>query len=355
MSGATFRRMLLALTIGALGGTLFYLLSLPLAWMLGAMIAVMVAALSGAPVVMPNKVRGVFVTAIGVLLGSAFTPELLQQATQFGSVLLIQVLFMAMATTLGFVIYRYVAGYDKTTAFFSSTPGGLSEMTLVNEAMGGDSRIVPLNHGVRIVMVVSVIPFYFRYIEGLAVPTTPPNLTHVASTPLEIALLLGCAVVGYAVAGRLRLPAAPLIGPMICSAALHVTGISEATIPSWLVSIALVVVGSSVGCRFVERLSPRQMLRTIALAFVTAAAMIGLAVVTALILSNFVPVDVFVLFLSIAPGGLAEMSLIAFALSDQRAFVTVMHFLRVLVVMLSGALVYRVIFGRTGGGPRTAD
>jgi uncharacterized membrane protein AbrB (regulator of aidB expression) len=53
------------------------------------------------------------------------------------------------------------------------------------------------------------------------------------------------------------------------------------------------------------------------------------------------------LFLSIAPGGLAEMSLIAFALAADTAFVTVMHFLRVMVVMLSGALIFRVIFGRS--------
>jgi len=348
---AIFVRAGLALAIGALGGGAFYLLSLPLAWMLGSMFSVMIVALAGGPVAMPRRLRGLFVTIIGVMLGSAFTPELVQQAAQFGAVLLVQAGFMAAATALGFFIYHRVAGYDRTTAYFSSTPGGLSEMTLVSEAMGGDTRIVPLNHAVRIVLIVTIIPFYFRFIEGLAVPTTPPNLTHVASTPLEIALLVGCAVVGYAVASRLRLPAAPLIGPMVLSSLLHVTGISEATVPSWLVSVALIVVGTAVGCRFVERLAPREMLRTIAFAIGTALAMISLAVATAAVFSTFLPVDGFVLFLSLAPGGLAEMSLIAFAVSDQRAFVTVMHFLRVMVVMLSGALVYRLVFGpRRGTG-----
>ena len=72
------------------------------------MIAVMIAALAGVPVRMPNSFRGVFVTIIGVLLGSAFTPELLQEAGRFGSTLLIQVAFMALATTVGYSIYRIV-------------------------------------------------------------------------------------------------------------------------------------------------------------------------------------------------------------------------------------------------------
>jgi len=344
---STLRGLSIALPIGTLGGTIFYALSLPLAWMLGAMIAVMIAALAGVPVRMPNSFRGVFVTVIGVLLGSAFTPELLQEAGRFGGTLLIQVAFMAVATTLGYTIYRVIGRYDHTTAYFSSTPGGLSEMTLVSEALGGDSRIVPLNHGVRIVLVVTLISFYFRYGEGLDVPTTPPSGAHIASTPLEIGLLVGCAVAGYAIAGWMRLPAAPLIGPMVLSALLHATGITDASVPVWLVSAGLLVIGTGVGCRFVDRLSPAQMLRTIGIAIFTGLSMIGLAVGTAALFSHLIGMDGFILFLSIAPGGLAEMSLIAFALSADTAFVTVMHFLRVMVVMLSGALIFRVIFGRS--------
>ncbi|NQV81075.1 MAG: AbrB family transcriptional regulator [Alphaproteobacteria bacterium] len=351
MNPAVLRGLFIALFIGAVGGTVFYFLSLPLAWMLGSMIAVMIAALAGAPVRMPNRFRGVFATVIGVLLGSAFTPELIQQAGRFGATLLIQIGFMAVAMTIAYWIYRKVGGYDRTTAYFSSTPGGLSEMTMISEAMGGDGRIVPLNHGIRIVLVVTLISFYFRYVENLAVPTTPQSGAHIASTPLEIALLVACAVIGWGVGSRLRLPAAPMIGPMVLSASLHATGVTNTTVPVWLVSIALVVIGTSVGCRFRDRMSARAMVRTIAIAVLTAVSMIAFAVVTAMVFARLTGLDGFILFLSIAPGGLAEMSLIAFALSADTAFVTVMHFLRVLVVMLSGAAVYRLIFRRA----KTAD
>ena len=74
MNPVTLRGLAIALPIGAAGVTVFYLLSLPLAWMLGSMIAVMVAAFAGAPVRTPGRFRGTFATVIGVLLGSAFTP-----------------------------------------------------------------------------------------------------------------------------------------------------------------------------------------------------------------------------------------------------------------------------------------
>ena len=88
------------------------------------------------------------------------------------------------------------------------------------------------------------------------------------------------------------------------------------------------------------------MIRTLGVALIAGLSMIGMAIAVATVFSWVTGLDGFVLFLSIAPGGLAEMSLIAFALSADTAFVTIMHFLRVLVVMLSGALVFRLVFGR---------
>ncbi|HET6468361.1 MAG TPA: hypothetical protein VFG43_08290, partial [Geminicoccaceae bacterium] len=53
---------LLTLGLGLAGGGLFAWLGLPASWLSGAMIAVAVAALAGAPVLMPARLRdGAFV------------------------------------------------------------------------------------------------------------------------------------------------------------------------------------------------------------------------------------------------------------------------------------------------------
>ena len=62
-------------------------------------------------------------------------------------------------------------------------------------------------------------------------------------------VLAGCAI-GGPVARRLRLPAAWLVGPMVLSALVHLTGLTASRPPGLLIAAAQVVVGSFIGCRF---------------------------------------------------------------------------------------------------------
>ena len=75
--------LLRTLAVGAVGGIVFYFFNLPLAWMLGAMVFTTVAALAGLRMRLPTKLRGGFITIIGVFLGSAFTPDILDQIRQW--------------------------------------------------------------------------------------------------------------------------------------------------------------------------------------------------------------------------------------------------------------------------------
>jgi membrane AbrB-like protein len=343
VTAANCRAVASALAIGAVGGTVFQLLSLPLAWMLGAMVATTIAAMTGAKVALPNSFRTVFASIIGVLLGSAFSPGLVDQVSTFGGMFVVQLLFTLLSTTLGYQLHRRYGRLDRKTAYFSSTPGGLSEMTLVGEAMGADPRIVPLNHAVRILLVVMLIPFFFRYVEGLAVPTAPPAGPIGALAAGDAALLTACAVIGHLVAKRLRLPAYALIGPMMLSGAVHLLGWTTAKVPSPIVAAALCVIGTGVGCRFMQRLALAVMVRVIARAAVVAVAMLSLTVAVAAVASRIVGLSPYSVFLSIAPGGLAEMSLIALALGTDTAFITIMHFLRVTTVMSLGATLFRLV------------
>ena len=123
--GGNARSLALALSIGGAGGAVFFALSLPLAWMLGAMVAVTAISLGGLRMVVPGQFRAIFAATLGVLLGSAFTPDLVNQISKFGTFLGLQAAFMLLATTLAYQMHRRLGGYDRVTAYFSSTPGGL--------------------------------------------------------------------------------------------------------------------------------------------------------------------------------------------------------------------------------------
>ena len=80
---AGFRRHATAILIGAAGGALFNLANLPLAWMLGAMCATTLAAIAGVRLELGRPLRSLFICVLGVMIGSAFAPELLGQADKW--------------------------------------------------------------------------------------------------------------------------------------------------------------------------------------------------------------------------------------------------------------------------------
>ena len=108
-----------------------------------------------------------------------------------------------------------------TSAQFNS-PQGLSVGTALMVWIA-DS----LNHAVRVLIVVSVIPFYFSYILGLEIGARP-NTGTFAELKLEDAMILAaCGIVGFMVARRFRVPAYALIGPMVVSAQRSGAGLRE--------------------------------------------------------------------------------------------------------------------------------
>ena len=106
-------RFLLTIGLGCAGGYLASLLNLPLAWMIGAMLANTAAALLGAPLYVFAWLRNVMVCVLGVMLGSSFTPEILgvigDWAVSLLLLLLVAVVCLAAAPPSG-TVARPTAG-----------------------------------------------------------------------------------------------------------------------------------------------------------------------------------------------------------------------------------------------------
>jgi membrane AbrB-like protein len=337
----------MTLAIGAVGGVVFAWLGLPLPWMLGAMTAVTIAALSGLPVTVPRLLRNVFVTVLGVMLGASFTPEAIARVAQWSVSLAALTLWSVLCFALAYAWFRRVSGFDKVTAYFCATPGGVNEMTIVGSELGGDPRLIVLVHVTRVMITVFTVPIWFRIHYGAVASSGSVGDVGLADLALfDYAVLALCAALGGLGARRLRLPAAALLGPMILSAAVHLGSVVESTPPTAIVALAQVIVGATVGCRFVDA-TLALIRRTVAHALVTAVMMLAAGVGIALVLSRFLDVSAPALILAFAPGGLAEMSLVALALGVDAAFVATHHVLRISLVTTMAPLVFR----RTRIGP----
>jgi len=341
-----------ALAIGVVGGGVFAWFNLPLAWMMGAMSLTTLSAVGGVRVMVPAKLRQVMIAVLGVMLGSAFRPDILEQAGQWTLSLAMLVVYVAAVALLAGLYFRKVARYDATTAYFSAIPGGLSEMILVGGAMGGDERTIALTHASRILLVVLIIPFWFRLVEGYQPIPGGVSGSFMAFGQMpaaDLASLGLCAVVGFFIARALRLPAAALTGPMTVSAAAHLFGLTTSTPPAELIIIAQVVIGTAIGCRFAG-VGPRRILRAIAAAAGATAIMLGIGVVFSLALNAALGLPMSALTLAFAPGGLAEMSLIALALGVDPAFVSTHHLLRIFLVVILAPMAFKLIAPRLGIG-----
>ncbi|MBM3518807.1 MAG: AbrB family transcriptional regulator, partial [Alphaproteobacteria bacterium] len=336
------------LAIAALGGFAFHLLHLPLAWMLGAMCATAVVAIAGAEVRVPLPLRTAMIAVLGVILGSAFSPAMFDDLRRWAAGFVLLALYLALAAGLSLWLFRRIGRFDRPTAYFSAMPGGLSEMVIVGEAVGGHGPTISLVHTVRLLILVLVIPFYFRFVQGLDVPSAPPTGALGDLRLTDAALLLGCGVVGFLIARRLRFPAAGLVGPMVISAAVHLAGLSASRPPVELVAVAQVVVGGAVGCRF-SGVALARVWGTVRLAVVSAILMITITVALAALASAASDADPFVMTLALSPGGLAEMSLIALALGADSVFVSTMHILRIAVIMLAAPVAFRLLRHLTDG------
>jgi membrane AbrB-like protein len=242
--------------------------------------------------------------------------------------------------------FRRIAGYDRITSYFAAMPGGLSEMMLLGEAMGGDGRTISLTHGARILIAVFLIAFYFRLFEGYDGSQSPVG--GAGTLPWwEIVALIAVAFLGLFAGKRLRLPAPQLVGPMVISAALHLSGVLEHRPPAELVAAAQVVLGAAIGARFAG-MSLRRVWRIMALAAGATLIMIAIAVGIAYALAPLAGASGAALLLALAPGGLAEMSLIALSFGTVAAFVSTHHVVRIVLVVIIAPLFYRIVYRRAG-------
>ena len=335
----------LALSVGAIGGVLFTYLSAPLPWMLGAMCATTVAAISGATVRIPSGLRWVMLSVLGIMLGGAFTPNVLGRSSHWiGSLATLFAFVVFVAGSVAYSLRRF-AKFDATTAYFSASPGGLSEMVAVGSAMGGDERTISLMHAVRLLLTVLAVPFWFRLFQGYE-PSTQGSIGNMDwAIALGDAIVLGlCAIAGYWAAKRARIPAPALTGPLVLSALVHLGGLTAASPPGLLTALAQVVIGASIGCRFAG-VAVREMLGTMVTGALSTLFMLVLAVVLALTLEATSGLPFAALLLAFTPGGLAEMTLISLSLGIDAAFVSTHQVVRIFFIVALFPFAFRFLVG----------
>jgi len=338
-------RLALGLAIGTVGGLIATWLHVPLAWMLGPLFFCMGASVAGLPAEVPLWMRANFMVLIGLFLGESFEGMVLSDLMQWPVSIAASVLYMPLATGLAYLYYRRAVGEAPMTALCSSIPGGLTAVVLISGAIGADERNVALAQSLRIAFVVCMAPAVAFGLMGY--DDRPPE-THAALIgPADLAILLATSAALMLALRRSGIPILGMICPLIASAVLRLSGVIEGVLPHWLVEVGLLVLGASVGARFAG-VPLRRLMRFGALTFGGTAILMAVAAGLAFAVAALTGLPLVALLLAYAPGGVAEMSIIALAIGADSGFVAVHHLVRIVIVMLSVPLMAAVFDRRTG-------
>ena len=324
-------RIALTFAIGVSGVIVFRAAGLPLPFLLGPMLACLVAALAGLKLSSWAPLTNAMRTILGVAVGASFTPAVIVQMGDMLVSLALVPLFLLVCGVLGYPFLRRVAGFDAPTAFYSAMPGGLQDMLLFGEEAGGDPRAMSLLHATRVLLIVTVLPLILWLAWDIDL-TLPP----------EMAIMVVSGIAGWQIASRIGMFGASILGPLILTAALALTGVIEHRPPAEAIMAAQFFIGLAVGVKYTG-ITLTEVRRILGAGLGHAAILGGVAFVfaeAALIMGLAPPLDAILAF---APGGQAEMAVLAIVAGADVAYVILHHVLRIVIVIVGAPLIFRFL------------
>jgi len=343
---ASFRPVLLALLIGFSAGAVCSWLKAPLPWLIGPLFACAFAASRGLPLASLPAARSAGQWVIGTALGLFFTADVMGRLGQSAGLVLAGLVWsVAIGLSLAWALRRY-AGLDGATAFFAGAIGGASEMALQGERHGARVDMIAAAHSLRIMMVVSVVPFAFQWLDVHGTDISQRAVMAVNWWP-GFPLLVVFTVIGALALRLLHAPNHWMIGPLVVSVVLSAGGVVLSAVPGWVVSAGQVFIGIGLGTRVAPGFFGRAPRMLAVVAVSTVAAIVASASFAAG-LSWWSGVPWATLALATSPGGIAEMALTAKLLGLGVPVVTMFHLTRVLMLVLVGGTFYRWLAPKFG-------
>ena len=330
---------ILTLVIAASGALVFEIAGMPLPLLLGPMFGCLLAALAGLRLRGVKPVSTAMRTVLGVAVGASITPALLDRLGSMAASVALVPLFVAVIGLIGYPYFRRLCGFDKPTAYFSAMPGGLQDMIIFGTEAGGNPRALSLVHATRVLVIVSAMPLLLGSLWGISFDN-PPGVPAADIPPRELALMLASAVAGWWIAARIGLFGASILGPMAFAAAVSLAGLTEHRPPAEAILAAQFFIGIGVGVKYVG-VTVLELRRVVLASLGYCVLLALLAVIFAELVHALGLAPAVEATLAFAPGGQAEMAVLAIVAGVDVAYVVTHHLVRLVVVIVGAPLAAR--------------
>lgn len=318
--------------ISLMGVYIFKSLSLPIPWMLGPLVAVLISQffIRKIELIWPVEFRNFGLVVVGVAIGQAFQFELF---TGMGWMIVFMFVLNISITMVSVVLSLFIQKMGNVsikTSLTSTVAGGLSQIVaFAEEEEDINLAVVTYFHVVRIISIVLLIPFI---VSGHIV-TDQETFGFSYQTLLPVLLLVTLAWVFALVGKKVKLPVPFFIGPVFFVMILQLVNVQTPEVPVWFLHIAQICIGAYIGLL----LKPKMFklgAKMLVLGIASALVLILATYLQGLLMIQLFHYSLATSFLSTAAGGLDQMSLLATAVGADVSVVSVFQMFRLLFVFI---------------------
>lgn len=321
--------MLRVLALSLIGGYLFSLLHIPIPWMLGPIVVVMLTQfVYKGPLKWSGKMRDLGVVMVGTVIGVQFNISLFGM---MGSILfymiVLNIILIGGAIGIAYLTGKW-AKIPLRAAVLAAIPGGLGQIIVfAEEEKVKEIGIISYFQVIRLLLVVVFVPFI---VAGQVMSKPPSDAKLTISLVLLIALAWGCSHLMK----RIQLPVAFFITPIILLIALQLTTpIAMPPVPGIVMVVAQLLIGAHIGLM----LKPDMVklpIRVLLGGIFSALALIALTFGSSFLMSFALETTFATSFLSTAPGGLDQMVLLADAVKADVSLISMFQTFRLLFIFI---------------------
>ena len=305
--------------------------SVPLAWFLGPMLVTSVVSLLGFKTKMPKLVLSIILIFLGLYIGNYIDKNLFSQIHQWAWTSFIMFSYIIVSVLLVSKYLQKFSGYGKKTSLFSAAPGALGPLLILAEDEKSDLSQVATSHLIRLIIIITVFPFFVQSFYGFGAENLNEKIIE-NQDALDLLILIFLSLILIYLFDKLRLPAALLSGTLVASGFLQITEIATYKLPPNIVNYCLLILGSSVGCRFANK-TFYDIGKNALHSFVATFLLVLLGVIAAFAAGFVIDKNFFTLLLSYCPGGIYEVAVIAIYFDLDPEFVSFHHIIRLLIIL----------------------
>ena len=214
--------------------------NVPLAWMLGPMIAISIAALMGLKVAMPKLALSGILIILGLYIGTYIDQNLINQMVNWIWTTIIMFFYILVSIIIVSKYLQKFSGYNEKTSIFSAAPGALGPLLILAEHENSDLSQVATAHLIRLIIIITVFPFIIVNYSN-SDPIGLEEFNYIDQNHFNLIILIIGSIILILLFDKIKVPAALLSGTLVASGILQVSDIATYKLPEFSINFCLLI------------------------------------------------------------------------------------------------------------------